>query len=147
MRLKWVNACIYILYTVHMYLQGGAVNRGLKRFFSLYRPSCHIEAYIRPEKYCFVWAGPLANHHSILTSFFLATAKRRRRKERHVLLIWTAASQAYSAATDGRRAAKLAWGVAWPFGCPTLPVKKSSEFKFGEYSGQSAENQNSANGR
>jgi hypothetical protein len=53
---------------------GGAVNRGLKWFFSLYRPSCLIEAYIRLEKYCFVWAGPLANHHSILTSFFLATA-------------------------------------------------------------------------
>ncbi len=68
-------------------LQGGALNRGLKRFFSIYRPSCHIEAYIGPEKYCFVWAGPLANHHSILTSFFLATAKRRRRRERHVLLI------------------------------------------------------------
>ncbi len=116
-------------------------------FFSIYRPSCHIEAYIRPEKYCFVWAGPLANHHSILTSFYLATAKRQRRKERHVLLIWTAASQAYSAATDGRRAAKLAWGVAWPFGRKTLPVEKSSEFKFGEYGSQSAENQNSANGR
>jgi hypothetical protein len=28
-----------------------------------------------------------------------------------------------------------------------LPVEKSSEFKFDEYSGQSAENQNSANGR
>jgi hypothetical protein len=68
------------------YVQGGALNRGLKRIFSLYRPSCLIEAYIRPEKYCFVWAGPLANHHSILTSFFLATAKRRQ-KERHVLLI------------------------------------------------------------
>jgi hypothetical protein len=51
------------------YIQGGALNRGLKRLFSLYRPSCHIEAYIRPENYCFVWAGPLANHHSILTSF------------------------------------------------------------------------------
>ncbi len=25
-----------------------------KTFFSLYRPSCHIEAYIRPEKNCFV---------------------------------------------------------------------------------------------
>jgi hypothetical protein len=50
---------------VKVYIQGGALNRGLKRIFSLYRPSCHIEAYIRPEKYCFVWAGPLANHHSI----------------------------------------------------------------------------------
>jgi hypothetical protein len=28
-----------------------------------------------------------------------------------------------------------------------LPVEKSSEFQFAEYSGQSAENQNSANGR
>ncbi len=43
-------------------IQGGAVNRGLKRFFSLYRPSCLIEAYVRPEKYWLVWAGPLANH-------------------------------------------------------------------------------------
>ncbi len=129
------------------YIQGGAVNHGLKRFFSLYRPSCHIEAYIRPEKYWMVWAGPLANHHSILTSFFLATAQRRRRKERHVWRICTAASRRYSTATNGRRAAKFAWGVAWPFVRPMLPVEKSSEFKFAEYSGQSAENQNSANGR
>ncbi len=89
-------------------IQGGALNRGLKRIFSLYRPSCHMEAYIRPEKNCFVWAGPLANHHSILTSFFLETAERRRRKERYVLRIWTAAFRSYSAATDECRAAKLA---------------------------------------
>ncbi len=89
-------------------IQGGAVNLGLKRFFSLYRPLHLIEAYIRPEKYCFVWAGPLANHHSIITSFFLATVERRRRKERYVLRIWTAAFRSHSAATDGRRAAKLA---------------------------------------
>jgi hypothetical protein len=130
--------------TVHT---GWALNRGLKRFFSIYRPSCHIEAYIRPEKYCFVWAGPLANQHSILTSFFLAMAERRRQKELYVLRIYTAASRQYSVATDGHRAAKLAWGVAWPFGCPTLPVEKSSEFKFGEYSGQSAKNQNFRHGR
>jgi hypothetical protein len=72
-------------------------------------------------------------------------AEWRRRKERYVLRIYTAAFRSYSAATDGSRAAKL--GVARPFGCPTLPVKKSSEFKFGEYSGQYAENQNSVNGR
>jgi hypothetical protein len=89
----------------------------------------------------------LANHHSILTSFFLATAERRRRKERHVLQIYTAASRRYSVATDGRRVAKLVRGIAWPFVRPMLPVEKSSGFKFGEYSGQSAENQNSANGR
>jgi hypothetical protein len=63
------------------------------------------------------------------------------------LRIYNAASQQYSAATDGRWAAKLAWGVAWLFCRPTLPVEKSSEFKFGEYGGKSAENQNSANGR
>jgi hypothetical protein len=43
-------------------IQGGAVNCGLKRFFSQYRPSCLIEAYDRSEKYWLVWAGPLANH-------------------------------------------------------------------------------------
>jgi hypothetical protein len=55
-------------------IQGEAVNRGLKRFFSLYRPLHLIEAYVWPEKYWLVWAGPLANHLFILTSFFLATA-------------------------------------------------------------------------
>jgi hypothetical protein len=38
------------------------VNRGLKWFFSMYRPSCLVEAYIRPEKYLLVLAEPLANH-------------------------------------------------------------------------------------
>jgi hypothetical protein len=95
------------------------------------------------------WCGldPWLTIHSILTSFFLAMAQWRRWKERHVWRIYTVASRRYSVATDGRRAAKLVWGVAWPFGCPTLPVEKSSEFQFGEYSGQSAENQNSAKGR
>jgi hypothetical protein len=94
------------------------------------------------------WCGldPWLTIHSILTSFFLATAKRRRRKEWHVLRIYTAASLSYSAAANGRRAAKLAWGIAWTFGCPTLPLEKSSKFKFGEYSGQSAENQNFRHG-
>jgi hypothetical protein len=49
-------------------------------------------------------------------------------------------------ATDGRRAAKLAWDGAWIFCGPTLPVEKSSEFKFSEYGSKSAENKNSANG-
>jgi hypothetical protein len=56
-------------------------------------------------------------------------------------------SDGITAATDGGRVAKLAWGVAWPFFRPTLPVEKSCEFKFGEYSSKSTENQNSANGR
>jgi hypothetical protein len=32
-------------------VQGGAVNRGLKRFFPLFRPLHLIEAYVWPEKY------------------------------------------------------------------------------------------------
>ncbi len=45
----------------------------IKRFvFSIYRPSCHIEAYIRPEKYCFVWAGPLANQPFNFNFIFLS---------------------------------------------------------------------------
>ncbi len=51
---------------------GGAVNRGLKRFFSQYRPSCLIEAYDRPEKYWLVWAGPLANHPFNFNFIFLS---------------------------------------------------------------------------
>ncbi len=53
-------------------IQGGAVNRGLKRFFSMYRPSCLIEAYIRPEKYWLVWAGPLASHLFNFNFIFLS---------------------------------------------------------------------------
>jgi hypothetical protein len=64
-----------------MSIQGGAVNRGLKRFFSMYRPSCLVEAYVRPEKYWFVWAGPLANHpfnfYFIFLSDGLAAAAER----------------------------------------------------------------------
>jgi hypothetical protein len=43
-----------------------------KMFFSLYRPSCFIEAYVRPEKYWLVWAGPLANHPFNLNYIFLS---------------------------------------------------------------------------
>jgi hypothetical protein len=90
------------------YIQGGAVNRGLKYFFSLYRPLHLLEAYVWPEKYLWCGLDPWLTIHSILTSFFLATAQRRWRKERHVWLICTAASRHYSAATNGRRAAKFA---------------------------------------
>jgi hypothetical protein len=53
-------------------VQGGAVNRGLKWFFSQYRPSCLIEAYDRPEKYWLVWAGPLASHLFNFNFIFLS---------------------------------------------------------------------------
>jgi hypothetical protein len=49
-------------------IQGGAVNRGLKQFFSLSRPLYLIEAYVWPEKYWLLWAGPLANH---INNFFI----------------------------------------------------------------------------
>ncbi len=55
-----------------LHIQGGAVNRGLKRFFSLYRPSYLIEAYVWPEKYLLVWAGPLANHPFNYNFIFLS---------------------------------------------------------------------------
>ncbi len=92
------------------------------------------------------WCGldPWLTIHSILTSFFLATAWRWRQKERHILRIYTAASRCYSVDMDRRRAAKLAWGIAWFFCCKTLPVEKSSKFKFDEYDSQSTENRNSA---
>jgi hypothetical protein len=39
------------------------VNRGINCFFfSLYRPSCLLEAYVRPVKYWLVWAGLETNH-------------------------------------------------------------------------------------
>ncbi len=53
-------------------IQGGAVNRGLKRFFSLYRPLHLTEAYVWPEKYWLVWAGPLANHPFNFNFIFLS---------------------------------------------------------------------------
>jgi hypothetical protein len=53
-------------------VQGGAVNRGLQRFFSLYRPLHLIEAYVRPEKYWLVWDGPLANHPFNFNFIFLS---------------------------------------------------------------------------
>jgi hypothetical protein len=62
----------FICICICVYIQGGAVNRGLKRFFSLYRPSCLIEAYDRPEKYWLVWAGPLASHLFNLNFIFLS---------------------------------------------------------------------------
>jgi Cu2+-containing amine oxidase len=48
------------------------VNRGLKRFFSLYRPLHLIDAYVWPEKYWLVWAGPLANHPFNFNFIFLS---------------------------------------------------------------------------
>jgi hypothetical protein len=41
-------------------------------FFSMYRPSCLLKAYVRPEKYWLVWAGLLANHPFSLNFIFLS---------------------------------------------------------------------------
>jgi hypothetical protein len=57
---------------LHFNIQGWAVNHGLKWFFSLYRPSYLIEAYVWPEKYWLVWAGPLANHPFNFNFIFLS---------------------------------------------------------------------------
>jgi hypothetical protein len=97
--------------------------------------------FFQPEKYWLVWAGPLANHlfnfNSIFLSNSLAAAVER-------AACFADLDRSHSAATDGHRAAKLVWGIAWPFGCKMILVEKSIEFKSGEYGGQSTENQNSA---
>jgi hypothetical protein len=54
------------------HIQGGVVNRGLNCFFLMYRPSCLIEAYVRPEKYWLVWAGLKANHLLNFNFIFLS---------------------------------------------------------------------------
>jgi hypothetical protein len=59
-----------------MHIQGGAVNRGLKWLFSLYRPLYLFKAYGMFGLKSTGWCGldPWLTIHSILTSFFLATA-------------------------------------------------------------------------
>jgi hypothetical protein len=52
------------------HIQGGAVNLGLN--WSMYRPSCLIEAYVRTEKYWLVWAGLKANHLFNFNFIFLS---------------------------------------------------------------------------
>jgi hypothetical protein len=49
-------------YTVFLYKQGGAINCGLKSTFSMYWPSCLIEAHVSPEKFPLVCVGLLAVH-------------------------------------------------------------------------------------
>ncbi len=70
-------------------------------FFSMYRPSCLIEAYVRPEKYWLVWDGPLANQPFNFNFIFLSNG-----------LMVTAERAACFAdifhGMDGRRAAGLA---------------------------------------
>ncbi len=60
------------MFSSSILIQGGVVNRGLKRFFSLYRPLHLIEAYVWPEKYCLVWAGPLTNNPFNFNFIFLS---------------------------------------------------------------------------
>ncbi len=75
--------------------------------FFKYRSSCHIEAYVRPEKYWLVWAGSLANHLLNFNLIFLSDGLTVMVNEWHVLQISTAASRSHSAAIDGCRAARF----------------------------------------
>jgi hypothetical protein len=70
--LKPIHFCMHSTDVGSYVVQGGAVNCGLKRFFSLYRPLHLIEAYVWPEKYWLVWAGPLANHPFNFNFIFLS---------------------------------------------------------------------------
>ncbi len=64
---------VYV-YTVYVYVQGGVINHGLFCFiFSLYRPSCLIKAYDRPEKFRLVCVGLLLIHLFNLNFIFLGS--------------------------------------------------------------------------
>jgi hypothetical protein len=70
----------YVYILVDMQVLGRVVNGGLKCFFSMYWPSCFIEAFVRPEKYLLMCIGLLANHLFssniiFLSSSFLAAAE------------------------------------------------------------------------
>jgi hypothetical protein len=71
---SYMHACMYMY--IHTYIQSGVVNRGLKwwGFFSIYRPSCFIEAYSSAENYCLVCVGQLANHLWGLDLIFLSSS-------------------------------------------------------------------------
>jgi hypothetical protein len=69
------NICkLYFNYFYHppCYSTGWGGESWTKTFFSLYRPSYLIEAYVWPEKYWLVWAGPLANHPFNFNFIFLS---------------------------------------------------------------------------
>ncbi len=53
--------------------------------------------------------------------------------------------RSHSAATDRRRASRLARGVAWTFACKTRQIAKSGGLKSCKYGGKSVGIQNSAN--
>jgi hypothetical protein len=57
---------------LHIYTVGPSRVVDLNVFFSMFRPSCLIEAYVRPEKYWLVWAGPLDNHLNNFYFIFLS---------------------------------------------------------------------------
>jgi hypothetical protein len=54
-----ICGCMYVCGDV---CTGWAGQSWTKTFFSMYRPSCLIQAFGGPEKYWLEWAGPLANH-------------------------------------------------------------------------------------
>jgi hypothetical protein len=87
------------------------VNRGLKRSFSLYRSLHLIKAYVWPKRYWLVWAGPLANHPFNFNFIFLSDGITAAAERAACFADLYRASRCYSAATDGHRVAKLAWGV------------------------------------
>jgi hypothetical protein len=98
---------------IYTYIQGGAVNRGLKLFF-FQCIGLHVLLKLILGLKSTGWCGlnTWLTIYSILTSIFLSDGLTGwltgRWKERHVLRIYTAANGCYFAATEGRRAAKLA---------------------------------------
>jgi hypothetical protein len=61
------------------------MNRGLYSIFSMFRPSCLIEAYVSPDKYWLVCVEMLAAHIFKEGAIFATAASWRQRNERQVL--------------------------------------------------------------
>jgi hypothetical protein len=66
-----------IIILCYRYIQGGAVNRGLKPFFSKYRPHVLLKLILGLKSNVLCGLDPWLTIYSILTSFFLATAAER----------------------------------------------------------------------
>jgi hypothetical protein len=71
-----IYACMHVY--VHTYIHtewgGQSWTKMVGFFFSIYRPSCFIEAYSSAENYCLVCVGQLANHLWGLDLIFLSSS-------------------------------------------------------------------------
>ncbi len=108
-------------------------------------PMYLIEAFGTPKKYQLVYVKQLDEHLFNLNFIFLSNGFPAMCNEEQVLQQYSASSRPHSVAMDGHRVIKFACGVEWTFACKMCQIEKSGNFKPGNYGGQSAGVQNSAN--